>query len=88
MTGATATPTATPIAGTLWHYAVPSRTHPGRWLVVHRVPGTDWWTSIIDCPTEAAALAEAERRNPIVVPPPRLSLRPPADVCDAPEVLQ
>lgn len=75
-------------ASFLWHFAVPDTDDRGRWLVVHRIPGTDWWTPVLDCPSEDVAQAEAERRNPIVLPPPRVLLRPAADVCTAPGGMQ
>lgn len=47
----------------------PSPTHPGRWLVVHTVPGTHVESIDDDCPTlasaeKAAAWREAERAGP------------------------
>ena len=58
----------------LHHYAIPSPTDPGRWLVVVRWPWLDRWTPVLDCPSEAVARREAEARNPIRMPPP-LKLR-------------
>jgi hypothetical protein len=45
----------------MWHYAIP--TADGRWAVAYSVPGSDRWTPVLDCPTEQAARAEADRLN-------------------------
>lgn len=53
----------------LYYYAVPSFQQPGRWLVVHRLPGVDRWEApVADCPSEAAAQREADRLNGVLQP--------------------
>lgn len=56
-----ATPRAAAITLVQAYYSVrPCPQTPGRWLVVHRVPGTmDTWASDASCPTYQAAAREA-----------------------------
>jgi len=56
-----------------YHRVAPSPTHPGRWLVVHTVPGTHTVAADEDCPSQAAALRrtaqlEAQRIHAATAP--------------------